>query len=206
MARGESPIHAPTQIGRTLLVVDDERTLRFTIGEWARDSGFNALEAANGQDALELVRDQSVDLVVLDLKLHNEDGLEVLKRLRDEDSSLPVVMLTGHGGVEHAVRATRLGAYDFILKPPDLDHLGVVLGRALERARLQREVDHWRGGPLGQQNMIGESPGLKKVLQRLDKAARSGGTTVLIRGETGTGKELMALYLHAHGARAQGPF
>ena len=206
MARGESPIHAPTQTSRTLLVVDDERALRFTIGEWARDAGFHALEAANGQDALELVRDQSVDLVVLDLKLHNEDGLEVLKRLRDEDSALPVVMLTGHGAVEHAVRATKLGAYDFMLKPPDLDHLGVVLHRALERSRLQREVEHWRSMPLGEQSMIGESAGLKRVLQRLEKAGRSGTVTVLIQGETGSGKELMARYLHAHSARAQGPF
>jgi two-component system response regulator AtoC len=115
-------------------------------------------------------------------------------------------MLTAHGGVEHAVRATRLGAYDFMLKPPDLDHLSVVLNRALERARLQREVEHWRSVPLGEQTMIGESPGLKRVLQRLEKAARSGTVTVLIQGETGAGKELMARYLHAHSARASGPF
>src|SRR5437773_1865671 len=130
MARGESPIHAPTQTSRTLLVVDDER----------------------------------------------------------------------------AVRATKLGAYDFMLKPPDLDHLGVVLHRALERSRLQREVEHWRSMPLGEQSMIGESAGLKRVLQRLEKAGRSGTVTVLIQGETGSGKELMARYLHAHSARTQGPF
>jgi DNA-binding NtrC family response regulator len=204
MARGESPIQI--QNAHTLLVVDDERSLRFSIGEWARDIGFQPLEASGGAEALEHVREQGVDVVLLDLRLGDEDGMEVLRRLRKEDPTLPVVMLTGHGGVEQAVRATKLGAYDFILKPPDLDHLGVVLNRALERARLQREVEHWRAVPLGEQALIGESPGLKRVLQRLEKAAKSGTATILIQGETGVGKELMASYLHAHSARSGGPF
>jgi DNA-binding NtrC family response regulator len=204
MARDESTTH--TKSAHALLVVDDERSLRFSIGEWARDVGFQPLEASGGLEALEHVREQSVDVVLLDLKLGDEDGMEVLKRMREEDPGLPVVMLTGHGGVDHAVRATKLGAYDFILKPPDLDHLGVVLNRAIEHARLQREVERWRSGPLGEQAMIGESPGLKKVLLRLEKAGKSGTATVLIQGETGAGKELMARHLHAHSARAAGPF
>jgi DNA-binding NtrC family response regulator len=204
MAKGESS--PQPQSTHTLLIVDDERSLRFSIGEWARDAGFNPLEALDGSAALELVREQPVDIVLLDLKLGEENGMDVLKRLREEDATLPVVMLTGHGGVEHAVQATRLGAYDFILKPPDLDHLGVVLGRALEHARLQREVEHWRDAPFGEQTLIGESGSLKQVLQRLDKAGRSESATVLIQGETGVGKELMARYLHAHSPRAQGPF
>src|SRR5258706_10154264 len=124
MAKGESPTH--TQAPCTLLVVDDERSLRFTIGEWARDLGFTPLEAATGAEALERLREQAVDVVLLDLRLTNEDGMEVLKRLREDDPTLPVVMLTGHGGVEHAVQAIKLGAYDFMQKPPDLDHLGVL--------------------------------------------------------------------------------
>jgi two-component system, NtrC family, response regulator AtoC len=204
MARGENP--TTTQSTRTLLVVDDERSLRFSIGEWARDVGLQPLQAADGTEALELLREHSVDVVLLDLKLRDEDGMEILKRIREEDPALPVVMLTGHGAVEHAVLATKLGAYDFILKPPDLDHLGVVLKRAIEHASLQREVDRWRSGPLGEQTMIGESPGLKRALQRLDRAGKSDNATVLIQGETGAGKELMARYLHAHSARAVGPF
>jgi DNA-binding NtrC family response regulator len=204
MVRGESS--AETLTAQTLLIVDDERSLRFSMGEWARDAGFHALEATGGRDALERLHDQSIDAVVLDLKLAEEDGMEVLKRIREEDPILPVIMLTGHGSVEHAVRATRLGAYDFMLKPPDLDHLGVVLRRALERARLEREVEHWRSAPQREQMLIGESPGLKQVLLRLDKAGRSSTATVLIHGETGAGKELMARYLHAHSPRAAGPF
>jgi two-component system response regulator AtoC len=204
MVRGESPTH--TQTPHTLLVVDDERSLRFTIGEWARDLGFTPLEASSGSEALERLREQPVDVVLLDLRLMNEDGMEVLKRLREEDAGLPVIMLTGHGTVEHAVQATKLGAYDFMQKPPDLDHMGVVVTRAIEHARLQREVQHLRAGTLGEVSLIGESPALRRVLQRLDKAGKSGTVTVLIQGETGSGKELMARYLHAHSARAGGPF
>ncbi len=204
MARGETPTH--TQAVRTLLIVDDEPSLRFSIGEWARDTGYEAIEAGDGRTAIEMVQTRSVDAVLLDLKLDHEDGMQVLKRLLEEDPSLPVIMLTGHGGVEHAVRATRLGAYDFMLKPPNLDHLGIVIHRALERASLQREVEHLRSAPLGEQPMLGEGAAFKRVLQRLDKAGKGGTVTVLIQGETGSGKELMARYLHAHSPRAANPF
>ena len=204
MAKGDSSTRV--QAAQTLLIVDDERSLRFSIGEWARDEGYAPLEAANSREALNAVRDQGVDAVLLDLKLGDEDGLKVLKALRETDSTLPVVMLTGHGTVEHAVRAIKMGAYDFMLKPPDLDHLGVVLERALEHARLKREVDHLRASAPSAQPIVGGSPALQKALQRLERAARGGTATVLVRGETGSGKELMARYLHSKSARAGGPF
>ncbi|HYM81489.1 MAG TPA: sigma-54 dependent transcriptional regulator [Candidatus Limnocylindria bacterium] len=203
MARGDSSTH--TQTAQTLLIVDDEPSLRFSIGEWARDAGFRALEAATGRDAIAQLQQSPVDGVLLDLKLGDEDGLQVLKRLREEDPQLPVVMLTGHGTLGDAVRATKLGAFDFMPKPPDLEHLEVVLRRALEHARLQREVEHLRKAREAQP-LIGDSPGLKRVLQRLDKVAKSSTATVLIHGETGSGKELMAQYLHAKSARAGEPF
>src|SRR6266545_5292916 len=205
MAKGDSP--ARVQAAHTLLIVDDERSLRFTLGEWARDSGLQPLEAADGREALERLREHGADVVLLDLKLGDEDGLQVLRRLREEDPSLPVIMLTAHGAVEHAVRATRLGAYDFIeKKQPYLEHLEVVVRRALEHGRLRREVEHLRSSTHKDQPLLGESRGLKRVLQQLDKAAQSGSATVLIHGETGVGKELMARYLHAHSPRAAGPF
>jgi two-component system, NtrC family, response regulator AtoC len=204
MGKGDSPTQ--TQSSRTLLLVDDERSLRFSLGEWARDAGFHPLEATNASEALERARDQEVDAVLLDLKLADEDGIDVLRRLRELDPALPVVMLTGHGTVEHAVRATRLGAYDFVLKPPDLEHLEVVLRRAMEHARLRREVDHLRSGSGEAQPLLGESEGLRLVIRQLDKIARSGAATVLIQGETGTGKELMARYLHGRSARAAAAF
>jgi DNA-binding NtrC family response regulator len=204
MARGEAPTQV--QSAPTLLIVDDERSLRFSIGEWARDAGYRPLEASGGREAFGALREHAVDAVLLDLKLGDEDGLHVLKGLRDEDPTLPVIMLTGHGNVDHAVQATRLGAHDFILKPPDLEHLGVVIHRAIEHARLRREVEHLRADRQGEQPLIGESPGLKRVLMHLDKVAKSNTATVLIQGETGTGKELMARYLHARSARGSGAF
>jgi DNA-binding NtrC family response regulator len=190
----------------TLLVVDDERTLRFSIGEWARDEGYAPLEAASGREALELARERGVDAVVLDLKLADEDGLRVLRELRENDPALPVVMLTGHGTVEQAVRAIQLGAYDFMLKPPDLSHLGLVLERALEHARLRQEVTRLRQSGAGRVEIVGGSDGLRQAQSRLERAAKASASTVLIPGETGSGKELMARYLHEKSARAGGPF
>jgi DNA-binding NtrC family response regulator len=204
MVRGDSSTR--TQTSHTLLIVDDERSLRFSIGEWARDQGWIPIEAASGREAFERLKSQPADVVLLDLKLGDEDGMQVLKRLREDDPDRPVIMLTGHGTVEHAVRATRLGAYDFMLKPPLLDHLGVVVQRALEHARLRREVDHYRAGSQGPPQIVGESAGLKRSLQRLEKAGKSGTATVLLRGETGAGKEVMARFLHAHSVRSAGPF
>ena len=204
MAKGDSSTH--TQPAHTLLIVDDERSLRFSIGEWARDAGLEPLEAVTGREALDRLREQAVDVVLLDLRLGDEDGLQVLKRLREEDPAVPVILLTGHGTVEHAVRATKLGAYDFMLKPPDLDHLGVVVQRAIEHSRLRREVEHLRGTQEREVRLIGSSAGLQRALQRLEKAGRSGTATVLLTGETGVGKELMARYLHQHSTRAAGPF
>ncbi len=203
MARGDSP--ARTEAMHTLLIVDDERSLRFSIGEWARDSGMRALEAASGSEAFDRLREQRADVVLLDLKLGDEDGLKVLQKLRQDDPGRPVIMLTGHGTVEHAVKATRLGAYDFMMKPPSLEHLGVVVQRAIEHSQLKSEVQHYRKGG-GVPEVIGGSPGLMKALQRLEKAAKSGTATVLLKGETGSGKEIMARYLHAKSARADGPF
>ena len=202
MVRGEGLTQTPSAPG--VLIVDDERSLRFSLGEWARDAGLRPLEVTSGREALAALKAQAVDAVLLDLRLGDEDGLQVLRRLREEDPTLPVVMLTGHGTIEHAIEATRLGAYDFIQKPPDLEHLGVVLRRALEHARLQREVEHLRAG--GETEMLGQSKGFQAAVAILDKVARSGGTTVLLLGETGSGKEVMARYLHRRSRRATCPF
>ena len=178
MAKGDSTTR--TQGAQTLLIVDDERSLRFSIGEWARDMGYTPLEAPGGREALEAVREHGADAVLLDLRLGDEDGLKLLRQIREADPDVPVVMLTGHGTVEHAVRAIKMGAYDFMLKPPDLDHLGVVLERAIEHARLRREVDHLRATAPSAQPILGASEALQRALGRLERAARGGTATVLL--------------------------
>jgi DNA-binding NtrC family response regulator len=204
MAKGDSS--KPAQSKGVLLVVDDERSIRFSLGEWARSEGYDALEAANGQEALDLLRERDVQAVVLDLRLGPDDGIEVLKEMRKADPSVVVVMLTGHGGVKDAVSAMRLGAYDFLQKPPDVEHLGSVLERGLEHVRLREEVARLRQNATGKVEIVGSSDSLKAALARLDRAAKAATSTVLIQGETGSGKDLMARYLHEHSARATEPF
>ncbi|MBI1799778.1 MAG: sigma-54-dependent Fis family transcriptional regulator [Candidatus Eisenbacteria bacterium] len=200
MAKGETGIRSATR----LLIVDDERSIRFGIGEWARDAGYEPIEASSGREALERVREQEVDAVVLDLKLGDMDGLQVLKRVREIDPEIPVVMLSAHATFDHVVQAVQSGAFWFLSKPLDNDALGALLERALETAKLRREVEEHRREKL--QPLIGDSPSLKRALQRLEKAGMSGTATVLIHGETGSGKGLLARYLHAHSARAKGAF
>jgi len=189
---------------QSILIVDDERSIRFGITEWAHDAGYVAYEAASGREALERLREQPVDAIVLDLRLGDVDGLQVLKKIREEDDAAPVIMLSAHASFDHVVQAIKLGAFWFLPKPLDTEQLGALLGLALENARLKREVElHRRENT---QPLIGDSPGLRQALLKLEKAGRSRDATVLIHGETGAGKGLLARYLHAHSARAEGPF
>ncbi len=202
MAKGDAPTQ--TASPQSILIVDDERSIRFGISEWARDAGYQAHEAASGREALERLREHAVDAIILDLKLGDVDGLQVLKRVREEDTGVPVIMLSAHASFDHVVQAIKLGAFWFLPKPLDTEQLGALLQLALENARLKREVELHRKERL--QPLIGDSQGLRRALQLLEKAGKSRDATVLIHGETGAGKGLLARYLHAHSARAEGPF
>jgi DNA-binding NtrC family response regulator len=202
MAKGDTPTQAVS--AQSLLVVDDEPSIRFGLSEWARESGFAPIEASSGREAIERVREQRVDAVVLDLKLGDVDGLQVLRRLREEDANVPVIMLSAHASFDHVVQAVKLGAFWFLPKPLDTEQLGALLQLALENARLKREVEAHRREKL--QPLIGDSAGLRRALQLLEKAGESAVATVLIHGETGSGKGLLARFLHGHSARAAAPF
>jgi len=201
MGKGDA---TQTASGHSILIVDDERSIRFGIGEWARDAGYTAHEAASGREALDRLREHPVDAIILDLRLGDMDGLQVLKRIREEEVTAPVIMLSAHANFDHVVQAVKMGAFWFLSKPLDNDQLGALLGVALENARLKREVELHRRERT--QPLIGDSPGLRQALQKLEKAGKSRDATVLIHGETGAGKGLLARYLHSHSARAEGPF
>ncbi len=183
---------------RLILVVDDEETQRRTVGSVLQDWGHEVLEAAAGQEALGLVKDHAVDLILTDMRMPGMSGLELLRECRTLRPDISVVVMTAFGSVETAVEAMKNGAADFLTKPIDLDRLEVVVGRVLEMRRLIRENRLLRQrleeSASGFQ-LIGNSRVMAELLSRAARAAETD-ATVLITGESGTGKELLARSLH----------
>ncbi len=191
----------------TILVVEDEQAQRETLCAFLGED-YAMLEAANGAEALAHVREQAVDLVFLDLRLGREDGLDILRKLREEAPGIPVIMLTAHGTPEHAFTAYRHGAVHFMSKPYKLDELKERVRYEFEAADLRREKANLEGvrAVLAGQPLLGDSPELARVLSQITKIAKLSTSTVLIRGETGAGKELVAQQVHLQSPRGQGPF
>ncbi|MBT0652286.1 sigma-54-dependent transcriptional regulator [Geomobilimonas luticola] len=191
-----------------ILVVDDEHLIRWSLEQNLKKQGYEVTSAGNGEDALRLVREDQPDLVLLDIQLPGINGLEVLERIKEIDEEIIVIMVTAHGGLETAVNAMRLGAYDYINKPFNLDEMAIVIKKALETSDLRREVARLRSEQkkIGPPQIIGTSKHMKNVLEMMDKVAKSDATTVLIQGESGTGKELVAKWIHYESSRAEKPF
>ncbi|MDQ7005766.1 MAG: sigma-54 dependent transcriptional regulator [Acidobacteriota bacterium] len=192
---------------RKILVAEDERNLREGIAEAFVDAGHEVVQAEAGDEALEALEEQVFDLVITDYKMPVVDGLELLRRVRMINDSTAVIMMTAYGTVEGAVQAMRLGAYDYIQKPFNLEELELKAERALEHRRLlSRLMEFDRRDLVGRfDNIVGESPAMRRVFEVLSKVAPSN-ATVLILGETGTGKELIAEAIHRNSTRADGPF
>lgn len=198
-----------------LLIIDDERGIRNTLKEILADEGYEVETAENGKQGLEMAQAKSYDLIFSDIKMPEMDGLEMLKALKngenDEngDATLngdcPVVMITGHGDVETAVQALKAGAYDFLLKPLDLNRILITTKNALESKSLKQETKQLRKkisakGP----QMVGESAAITRVREIINKVAPTE-ARVLITGPNGTGKEVVAHMIHEQSARANGP-
>ncbi len=192
---------------RKILVAEDEHNLREGIAEAFVDAGHEVVQAAAGDEALAAMEEQVFDLVITDYKMPGLDGLELLRRVRMINDSTAVIMMTAYGTVEGAVQAMRLGAYDYIQKPFNLEELELKAERALEHRRLlSRLMEFDRRDLVGRfDNIVGESPSMQRVFDVLTKVAPSN-ATVLILGETGTGKELIAEAIHRNSARSEGPF
>ena len=190
-----------------ILVVDDEADIRMLMCGILRDEGYETREAGNALQALAAIRSRLPTLVILDIWLQGSeiDGIEILKIIRRELPSLPVVMISGHGTIETAVAAIKIGAYDFIEKPFKSDRLLLVAERAIEAARLKRENEELRLRAGAEEELIGVSPSMNQLRQQVDRVAPTG-SRVLISGPAGAGKEVVARVLHARSRRARGPF
>jgi two-component system nitrogen regulation response regulator NtrX len=189
----------------TVLVVDDEPQILQAVAGVLQDDGFEVVTASDGETALKLAGEESPDLVLLDIALPGMDGLEVLQELKRRSPFLPVVMISAYGSVENAVRATRLGAYDFIEKPPHADKILLAVKNGLELARLAEENRRLRQQAAPVREIIGKSEPVRKLREALNLVAPTN-ASVLITGENGTGKELVARALHAFSRRSHRPF
>ncbi|HXF96254.1 MAG TPA: sigma-54 dependent transcriptional regulator [Gemmatimonadales bacterium] len=190
---------------RRVLVVDDEKGIREALRQVLEYEDIEVRAAAAGAEALRLYGEFRPHLVFLDVKMQGMDGIEVLKRLRQLDAQAQVVMISGHGTIQTAVEATQLGAYDFLEKPLDTDRILLTLRNALQHVELASENQRLRAEVHERYAMVGSSRAIRRVLERIEKVA-STPARVLILGENGTGKELVARAIHALSPRAAGPF
>ncbi|HWP36135.1 MAG TPA: sigma-54 dependent transcriptional regulator [Gemmatimonadales bacterium] len=190
----------------TVLFVDDDPSIRRVIGEFLRRSGFEVFEAASGEEGVAAFRQERPDVVLLDINMPGRSGLDVFDEIRQDGAV--VIFLTGVADVATAVRAMQLGAEHFLTKPVDLPHLVAAVARAAEKSRLRREVQRLRGraGQVKLDESLGVSPGMRAIEREIAAVADSERTTVLIVGESGTGKGRVAQMIHALSPRARGPF
>lgn len=192
----------------TILVIEDKEAMAQMLKETLQSEGFSVIVATDGQEGIHYIKETHFDLVLTDLKLPKKDGIEVLKTTKEESPLTPIIMMTAFGTVETAVQAMKEGAFDFITKPFDTDHLLLLLNRALETQRLHTEnilLKDEIASKLGIPQIIGKSRGITEVAQSVQKVS-PGKTTVLLLGESGTGKELFARAIHNMSPRRQFPF
>jgi len=188
-----------------LLVVDDEPQILQVVSGILQDEGFEVLTAPDGETALKVAAEEAPDLVLLDIALPGRDGLEILQDLKARYPTLPVIMISAFGSVENAVKATRLGAYDFIEKPPNADNILLTVRNALEMARLAEENRRLRLQTAPAREIVGRSEAVQHLREQLRLVAPTN-ASVLITGENGSGKELVARALHAFSPRAHKAF
>lgn len=192
-----------------ILVVDDERLIRLSLQKGLKKEGYEVVPAEGGEEGLKIYREELPDLVLLDINLPEMNGMEVLKIIKEIDRDALVIMITAYGSIETAVKALKLGAYDFVEKPFNMEKLRVIIKKALETVKLKKEVTRLRGQQrisYGFENITGVSEGIKKIVELARKVAKIDATTILLNGESGTGKDLLAKVIHYQSARAEKPF
>jgi two-component system response regulator AtoC len=192
----------------TVLVVDDEQLIRWSLSERLTAEGCTVLEAGTAREALERFGGD-VDLVLLDYRLPDSDGLRVLKKMKAAEPDVPVILLTAFSSIETAVEAMKQGAYHYANKPFNLDEIALIVAKALETTALRREVRSLRASrsePYGLSRIVGEAPVMETLRALLQRISTSPASTVLLTGESGTGKDLAAKVIHFNSDRAARPF
>jgi DNA-binding NtrC family response regulator len=200
---------------RSVLVVDDEQVLATAMADYLSRYGYAASVDGSGEKALKTIEEAPPDLIILDYRLPRMDGLQVLRKIKESHPEIGVIMLTAHGTVDKAVEAIKLGAFDYLSKPIDLEELRLVVEKALEELRRGRELDYLRSRTDKENpshEIIGSSEKMRDVQKLIEQISSIEATSgreapaILITGETGTGKELVARVIHARSRRSQGPF
>ena len=190
---------------RSILIVDDEESIRFSLKGGLEDEGYHTLLAADGEEAVQVIEKNEIDLILLDIWMPGKDGLQILEELNKDGFRPPVIIMTGHGSIDTAIRATRLGALDFIEKPLDLNKIIITINNTLHLRALEEENALLRKKAEKDDEIVGSSPAIGKLKEQIDRAAPSD-AWVLILGENGTGKELVARRLHKKSRLNKQPF
>src|SRR6201993_100400 len=192
-----------------ILIVDDERLVRWSLRQKCEEWGYHVVEAESGEPGLKVAQHESPDLVLLDVRMPDLSGLEVLDQLKKNGDARAVIMITADPQLDDVKAALKLGAYDFVGKPLDFEELHVTIKNALETTRLRTEVQSLRGEVhrrAGYHNVVGTSAKMTELMHFVRKVAASEATTILIQGESGTGKDLIAKAIHYESSRQNGPF
>lgn len=189
----------------TILIIDDEPGIRTVISDILEDEKYNVLSAGDGYEGLSILKEVDVDLVFLDIWLPNMGGIDVLKEIKKEYPSLEVVVISGHANIDLAVKAVKLGAFDFLEKPLSLEKIVTAAANAIKIGTLKRENTHLKDSLFMEDQIIGESEGIKKIWKRIHQSAPSD-AKILITGDNGTGKELIARAIHHYSNRTEHAF
>nr|WP_312576828.1 sigma-54 dependent transcriptional regulator [Sedimentibacter sp.] len=185
-----------------ILIVDDEEIIRLSLSEGLKDLGYKVNTAVDGIAAIDAVKKFKPQVVFLDMRLYNENGLDILPKIKDVDNEIEIVIMTAYGDIQTAVKAIKLGAFDYINKPFDLQEIDIIIKRVIKNIELQKKVYLLEKEKQSYvENIIGEHPLMKDNFNKIEILSKNDNVTVLVRGETGTGKELVASAIHSNSSR-----
>lgn len=192
-----------------ILVIDDEKLLRWSLQQNLTKEGFSVITAEKGMEGLDLFVEEQPDITLLDVHLPDISGINVLENIKKENRDAIIIMVTAFGDIQTAVKTIKIGAYDFVEKPFNMDKLKILIGKALETVSLRKEVSQFRSQltkKYGITSIIGKSDEMLKIYNIINKVSKSDATTILLQGESGTGKDLVAKVIHYESSRAEKPF